>query len=927
MARLRDFVALGQSIWLDYLRRAVITSGELRELIEQGLGGVTSNPSIFEAAIDGSSDYDGELQRLVKEGKSPQEILEVLMIEDVGHAADLFQPLYDSSGGMDGYVSIEVNPRISDNTEAMIAEARRFYSELRRPNVMIKVPATTSGFPAIERLISEGINVNVTLIFSPTQYKSAAEAYLTGLEKLAAAGGNLQHVSSVASLFVSRIDTSVDSLLKKKGNTTLQGKIGIANAKIAYQQFREIFKGSRWENLKKQGAHIQRVLWASTSVKDPAYPDTLYCDSLIGPDTVNTVPPATLRALLDHGKAARSIDVDIQEAEQQLNQLPQLGIDFGNVTRALEEEGIAKFSESFDKVVETIKDKHDRLVEQWQHETAKLGPYEPIVNASLARMAENRIVHRIWAHDFTVWSQDPAEISNRLGWLHTVEIMQEVLPQIREFVDELREAGFTDALLLGMGGSSLAPQVFAKAFDHPKGYLNLNVLDTVDPASVLTDSEPLDPNGTLYAVATKSGSTVETISLMKYFYSQTIFELGKDEASKHFVAITDPASPLAETADQFHFRARFLNDPNIGGRYSALSYYGLVPAALSGVDVARLLEDAMGAVYACETTVASTENPGAWLGAVLGELAKAGRDKITLMSSRKITSFCEWVEQLIAESTGKDGKGLLPVVGEPVGSPEVYGNDRLFVYLRLEGEAEQDEAVSRLESAGQPVVRILLHDPYELGRQFFIWEMAVAVAGYLIGINPFDQPNVESAKALARRNLQDFKSKGALQVPTHDLFGGDILVYGKVQGTTVEQALVNFLNQVDAGAYVAILAYLRQTPETDKALTVLRRKIRDRYKVATTVGYGPRYLHSTGQLHKGDAGRGLFLQITAQDARDLEIPDGVGESSSSMSFSVLKQAEAIGDQQALLSAGRRVIRMHLANVDRDLSKLIEALPW
>jgi glucose-6-phosphate isomerase len=590
----------------------------------------------------------------------------------------------------------------------------------------------------------------------------------------------------------------------------------------------------------------------------------------------------------------------------------------------LEEEGVAKFSESFDKVVSTIKEKHDQLIEEWHHESAKLGAYEAAVTARLTDMAEKKIMHRIWAHDYTVWKQNPQEISNRLGWLHTVEVMQEALPRITELVSESSDAGLTDALLVGMGGSSLAPQVFAKTFETKKSCLTLNVLDTIDPDSIVARSEPLDPTKTLYIVATKSGSTVETISLMKYFYGQAIFELGKDESNKHFVAITDPQSPLAKTAERLHFRASFLNDPNIGGRYSALSFYGLVPAALHGVDVKHLLEESMSAVCACEASANSMENPGAWLGAILGELAKAGRDKVTLICSPKISSFGDWVEQLIAESTGKEGKGLLPVVEEPVGTPEVYGDDRLFVYIRLEGDTTHDDAVSKLEAAGQPMVRLQLHDLYELGRQFFIWEMAVAVAGYIIGINPFDQPNVESAKALARKNIDDSKSKGTMPA-TPDLFGGDVLVYGKTQGSTVREILQNFLNQIGPGDYVAILAYLNQTPETDKALTTLRTKIRDRYKVATTVGYGPRYLHSIGQLYKGDAGRGLFLQITADDAHDLDIPDEIESPASSVSFSMLKQAEALGDQQALTSSGRRIMRLHLAEIGRGLSKITEAL--
>jgi transaldolase/glucose-6-phosphate isomerase len=925
LAKIRDFVELGQSIWYDYLRRAIITSGELKGLIDQGLGGVTANPAIFEKAIDGSTDYDEDLKRYVNQGLSPSEILEGFMIKDVGEAADLFRPLYDSTKGADGYVSIEVSPEIADNTEAMIAEAKRFYSELHRPNVMIKIPATDSGFPAISRLIGEGINVNVTLIFSIEQYKAATESYLSGLETFAARNGDLQKVSSVASFFVSRVDTAVNQVLEKKADKKLQGKIGIANAKIAYEVFKDTFKGDRWGRLKKRGAHVQRVLWASTGTKDPAYPDTFYVDSLIGPDTVNTIPPATLRAVLDHGKATRTLDVGLDEARGQLAQLSQLGVDFQSVTQDLEAQGIENFTKSFETVIGTISKKRALLVEQWSHTSAKLGPYESAVNASLTAMAEKRIVHRIWAHDFTVWKPVPTEISNRLGWLHIAEVMEGIVPHLSEFVEEIRKAGYKDALLLGMGGSSLAPQVFWKTFGRKEDYLSLNVLDTVDSDAIAAQVKLRDPAETLYIVSSKSGSTVETLSLMKYFYGKEAVSAGKEDSGKHFVAITDPKSPLEQIADHNHFRTKFLNDPNLGGRYSALSYYGLVPAAVLGVDLVRLLDQTITAMHACETSVNIKENPGAWLGATLGELAKVGRDKVTLITSPKIASFGDWVEQLIAESTGKEGKGLVPVIGEPVGPPEVYGNDRLFVYTRLEGDTEYDNAVTRLEETGQPVVRLQLHDMYELGRQFFIWEMAVAVAGYVIGINPFDQPNVESAKILAREMVSDIVSTGSLPTKEPDLFAGNVLVYGNIRGKTLNEVLGEFLTQSKPGNYVAIQAYVEPSHDTNQVILAMRRKIRDRYKLATTFGYGPRYLHSTGQLHKGDSGHGLFIQITAGDLVDMGIPDEMGSPASSITFSLLKQAEALGDNQALVSAGRRIVRFHLVNVPDGLNKLNEAL--
>lgn len=562
---------------------------------------------------------------------------------------------------------------------------------------------------------------------------------------------------------------------------------------------------------------------------------------------------------------------------------------------------------------------------QWSYISAKLGPYESTIDSSLTAMSEKRIVRRIWAHDFTVWKTVPTKISNRLGWLHTAEIMREIVPHLNEFVEEIRKAGYKDALLLGMGGSSLAPQVFLKTFGRKEDYPRLSVLDTVDPDAITAQSNLLNPAETLYIVSSKSGSTVETLSLMKYFYRKEVFPAGKEDASNHFVAITDPKSPLEQIADHNNFRMKFLNDPNIGGRYSALSYFGLVPAALLGIDIVRLLDQAITAMQACERSINIRENPGAWLGTILGELAKVGRNKVTLITSPRIATFGDWVEQLIAESTGKEGKGLVPVIGEPVGPPEVYGNDRLFVYMRLEGDMEYDNAVTRLEETGQPVVRFQLHDPYELGQQFFIWEMAVAIAGYILGINPFDQPNVESAKALARKLVSDFVSSRSLPVAEPDFLARDIQVYGDILGKSLDEILHGFLTQANLGAYVAIQAYLEPSHETDKVLLEIRRKIRDRYKLATTLGYGPRYLHSTGQLHKGDAGHGLFIQITAGDSEDMGIPDDMGSPASSITFSLLKQAEALGDNQALVEAGRRIVRFHLVNVPNGLNELNEAL--
>ncbi len=900
MTRLHDLAALGQSAWLDYIRRALLLSGELADLIAQGLRGLTFSPTILEKAIVGSNDYDQALYRLGKAGRSPPETYEALVLEEIGRTADLFRPLYEAGNGLDGYVSLEVNPDLAHDTAAMVAEARRLYTALGRPNVMLKVPATPEGIAASEALIAAGVPVNATLLFSLEAYRAAAEAYIAGLERRAAAGGDLARVASLASFFVSRVDQALDAALERIGSDearSLQGKIAIANARLAYALFQELFSGPRWESLAAQGAQVQRLLWADTGTKNSLYPDTLYVDSLIGPHTVNAMPLTTLQAFLDHGTVAPTLEGGLEEAREQVAQLARLGIDLDEITRDLQQAGVAAFVRSFHLLLEGIALKQERLRAGWEPFLARLGGYEEAVETALRRLDRDRVVRRIWAHDHTVWKPEPTEISNRLGWLHAPERMQGALERLTELVAAVRADGYTEVLLLGMGGSSLAPALFAQVWGQAGG-LPLTVLDSTDPGAVLAQAERLDPARTLVIVATKSGRTVETLSLLRYFYTWMVRAVGWDRAGDHFIAITDPGSPLVGKAKQFRFRTTFLNDPQIGGRYAALSFFGLVPAALVGVDVGLLLERSFTAACACDACVGAAENQGVRLGAVLGELARAGRDKLTLLVSPTMAALGDWIEQLVAESTGKEGRGLLPVVGEPPGPPEVYGADRFFVQVLLEGEASSYvQALETLAAAGHPWVQLRLHNPYDLGLQFFLWEMGTAVAGHLLDINPFDQPNVEASKVLAREMVAAYLQEGAL--PAVDAF------------PPRPEVLAGFLAQGRPGDYIALQAYLRPTPETDAALQALRLRLRDRYHLATTVGYGPRFLHSTGQLHKGDRGNGLFVQFTADDPRDAPIPDQVGSEEASLTFGVLKAAQALGDLEALRQAGRRVVRLHL----------------
>lgn len=914
MTKLQELAKHGQSIWYDNIRRALIDSGELQTLLDAGVMGVTSNPSIFEKAIVGSADYDDAIRAVAADGKSIEEIYEALAIEDIQRTADLLRSIYEDTNGIDGYVSLEVSPTLAHDTEGTIADARRLHAALNRPNVMIKVPATPAGIPAVEALIGDGIHINVTLIFGLDTYEAVAEAYLAGLEKLTAAGGDVSQVASVASFFISRIDSAVDTALAALNNEALQGKIAIANAKLAFARSHDIFSGDRWRRLAGRGARVQRLLWASTGTKNPTYPDTLYLDELIGRDTVNTVPPATLNAFLDHGTVAPALGQGLDNARSQLKQLAGLGIDLDAITQALQDEGVAGFAKSFDSLMAGVAAKRDQLTVGWQAMNVNLNDHQRTVGAALTEIRDQQIMKRIWQHDHTVWRADPTEITNRLGWLHLPENMPEQVGRIMGLVKAVRNDGYTHALLLGMGGSSLAPEMFASVFGDSEDGMQLAVLDSTDPDMLMDRAGDLDLSKTLFIVATKSGGTVETLSAFKYFYNQLMKTMVEDAAGRHFIAITDPGSSLTDLAGKYKFRDTFLNDPNIGGRYSALSFFGLVPAALVGVDLTVLLERAQAAAcnaQSCNCPV-DGDNAGARLGVILGELAKAGCDKATIIPSPAIAGFGDWVEQLIAESTGKDGTGILPVVGEGPGPLDVYGKDRLFVHIRLEGDDTHDSALAALENAGHPVVTLRLKDAYDIGGQLFLWEMATAVAGARLGIQPFDQPNVESAKILAREMVAQYMEKGTLPA-------------GETAPLTGE-AFTTFINQARPGDYVSIHAYVRPTPATDAALNGLRLRLRDRLKLATTVGYGPRFLHSTGQLHKGDGGNGLFIQFTSEAIQDVPIPDEAGKATAVMTFGVLKKAQALGDAQALRNAGRRLIRFDLGmDVVGGLNRLAGAL--
>jgi transaldolase/glucose-6-phosphate isomerase len=907
--RLRALQGCGQSIWLDYIRRSFITSGDLKRLVEEdGLGGVTSNPTIFDKAIAGSDDYDDGLRRTLSAEPriETRTLFERLAVEDVQMAADVLRPVYDRTEGGDGFVSIEVSPQLADDTAGTMNEARRLWKAVGRPNLMVKVPATKEGLPAIEGLLAEGLNINITLMFSLAHYEAVVQAFLRGMAKAA----DPRRVASVASFFVSRVDTKVDRALDTIGTPeakALRGKAAVANARHVYRRFREIFYGEPFAALKKKGARVQRPLWASTSTKDPAYSDVLYVEELIGPDTINTTPPSTLNAFRDHGEVRPTLETGQAEAEEALGRLARLGIDLGTVGEELLNEGVAAFAESYDKLMQSLDEKRRRLqLGRLDPQTLALGAFQGAVDRRVGAWREASLPRRLWARDSTIWSATPVpEITDRLGWLTLPEVMHDQLPDLLAFGDEVRREGFRHAVLLGMGGSSLAPEVFQRTFGNAPGHPELLVLDSTHPAAVSATDAAVDLRRTLFLVSSKSGTTQETLSFFRYFWRRVGQTIG--ECRSRFVAITDPGTPLERLARERSFRRIFSATPDVGGRYSALTAFGLVPAALVGAPVPAVLDSAWRMAEASASCVAAALNPGLLLGAVLGELGQAGRDKITLVASPSLASFPSWLEQLIAESTGKDHKGLVPVADEPLAAPDRYQADRLFVSLELEADDRKaiDRQMSALGTTGHPVVRIRVGDRTDLGQEFFRWELAVAAAGAVLGIQPFNQPDVELAKQLARQ---------AMAAPA----GGGASVEEAIASRpdSLAPALTAWLTSVRPGDYLALQAYLAPSKEISALVEDLRAALRQRTLAATTLGYGPRFLHSTGQLHKGGPATGLFLQLVDEPAADIPVPE------TAYTFGQLIRAQAVGDYQALKQRGRRVLRVQLG---RDVTAGLAAL--
>ena len=938
---LKSLEQFGQSPWLDFIERKFLQDGSLQTLIERdGLKGMTSNPSIFEKAMGHGTNYDPGFKELAAKGDlDAQTIYETLAIQDIQHAADLLRPVYDATNKVDGYVSLEVSPYLALRTEDTVAEARRLWKLVGRDNLMVKVPGTSEGTPAIKTLIGEGMNINVTLLFSQQAYKDVAEAFIAGLEHFKAQGGDVSRVASVASFFVSRIDSQMDKKIDdrvKVGGADvedlkrLRGKVAIANAKLAYQHYVELIGSDRWKTLAAAGAMPQRLLWASTGVKDKAYPDTLYVEELIGRDTVNTMPPATMDAYRDHGHGKEALTVGLDDAKEILGTAKRLGLPLDGVTHALVEDGVKQFANAADDLLGAVAAKRNAMLGDTLATVTTMLPDDmgKAVEQALDSWREAGKVRDLWARQASVWTG--GDEAKWLAWLDIVEDRTKDLPALQAFQDEVKAAGFTDVLLLGMGGSSLGPEVLAETFGKRGGFPTLHVLDSTDPQQIAAFEKKVTLATTLCIVSSKSGGTLEPNILKAYFFDAIQKAVGADKAGEHFVAITDPGSNMQTVAESDHFRHIFYGDKAIGGRYSVLSNFGMVPAAAMGLDLEQFLHSTSLMVRACAAGTPPLQNPGVQLGAVLGVGATTGRDKVTIVSSPHIYDVGAWLEQLLAESTGKQGHGIVPVDNEPLADASYYGNDRVFAYLRLKDAADpaQEAAIAALAKAEQPVVRVDLASPLQIGQAFFLWEFATAVAGSIIGIDPFDQPDVEASKIETKKLTSAYNDSGTLPAERPFLTDGAIQLFSDDKnaaelakaGNTLAAVMKAHLARLGAGDYAALLAYIERTPAHIALLQDLRTKIRDAKKVATVAEFGPRFLHSTGQAYKGGPNSGVFTQITAEDKADLKVP---GER---FTFSVVKAAQARGDFDVLAERGRRALRVHITgDLEAGLHTLASAI--
>ncbi|MCA9645568.1 MAG: bifunctional transaldolase/phosoglucose isomerase [Myxococcales bacterium] len=900
----RAHAAHGLSIWLDGLRRGTLASGEFARLIREGVRGAVIDARVTEQAISGATDYDDALRRLVGEGASVQQIQHTFLVEDAREAADALRPVFEQSKESDGYVSCPL-PGAPRDTESMLSAASELFKAVRRENLLVQIPATPGGMRACELLAEEGISIHMTLVFDVERAEHVAFAFRQGFAKLKHNRARLW-LGPTLNRLDAEIDRQLKELVQRGGDeATLEGLLGKAGIASARQLLDQI---QSWPEAQGDAPWI-RLLVQGTATTDPHQPSDLYASALLGP-LVRTQSFADFSAFQDLTELAAPL-AQQRDPKPVLSALTRTGINLENVGSELRSNLSHDQGRADEQLQVVIMARREALLEQApERQRLSLGDAPRAVVEALKSLGRQQAPSRLWSVDPTLFTTDAAHeasIRSRLGWLHSPARMRAHLDDLSSFSREMYRAGFRRALLLGMGGSSLCPEVLAATYGSTPGFLELRTLDSTDPDAVNHAADWADLDQTLFIVASKSGSTLEVRSFEAYFFERCRERFG-DSAGSRFIAITDPGTPLVELAKQRGYARVFENDPNIGGRYSAMSFFGLVPAALIGADLEALVGDAERMAVGCAPVVPSDDNPGLRLGAFMAGLAKNGRDKLTLICSPEVQGLGSWIEQLVAESTGKQGRGVIPVDLEPLGAPDTYGDDRAFVYVRYGGRNQSplDLEVDQLVTAGHPVARIGMLAQHDLGGEFFRREIATASTGPLLGVNPFDEPNVTEAKQETAKLIAEFEATHELAAPPAH--------------APDSEALAQTLDCLRPGDYLVLSAYFERTPERDAIFSTIRERLRTQYRVATTLGYGPRFLHSTGQLHIGGPGSGVFVVLTRDRSVDLSIPG------KTYSFGTLRDAQAFGDLAVLERKQRRACHVGLGgDVDAGLTRLLSAL--
>ena len=929
----------GLSVWLQDLERSHIWTGALHTMVrEDRLKGVLWTPAALERSIANTSDYSPALAALVSDGSDPNEAGERLMVEDVQWACDILTPLHFATEGLEGFCSVPLSPHLAHDPAETLEEASRLWDLVARDNLMLAVPATPAGLEALPELIAQGFNVHASHVFSLERFQEVQEGFWRGLEDLVRSGGDPSSVAAMTSVPLHLVDDYADAQIEDRAASAdpatadrlaaARGRVASAIAQLVLQAHTASLASERWTGLAAQGARPLRLVWCDVATGDDADPGSRYFEGFGLRDTTMVLPPALYQAVKDGRAAPAPATPSADEARTVISQLNESGVNWSAAADELENIALQVDIDSGDRLVSAIQSTRMQLIADAQPSMdLSLGEHEAAVEARIDQLDGIGYVRRLWAGDGTLFDEsvDGAELAEQsLGWLDVLSGFETYADHLLELRDKLETDQVESVVVLAMGEAGLAPNVFAQVFGQLDGSPELLVLDSTVPNQIRAVEDDITPEETLFLVSSKDGDTLEARAFEAYFLDQV-------KTPDNFAVITDPDTDLDAAAIERDYVSVVHGDLSVADHFSALSPHGIVPVAAMGLDVEELFDRVQLMVGSCSYGVPARDNPGVILGAALGELAAHGRDKLTLFSTPGLAGFLPWLEHLIAETTGKNGRGIVPVVGESLATPDRYGNDRVFVFIALEDDEDDAQSamldrIDALHEAGHPLLTFTLSDPRDLAQEMFRWQVAATTAAHVIGVNPFDQPDDESSESDADEGTP---ADGGSESPAQDSLaqervadGDGIVVYSDranaqaLSASDLPSALRAHLDRLQPGQYFALTAFVEPTDANAAALEQIRNAVRDRYRVATTVGFGPQCSYATGQLHRSGPDTGLYMQVTCDDAEDIPVPE------LDYTFGELKAAQQDADFDAMSKRERRQIRVHLgADAEAGLGRL------